>query len=609
MSGGENVASREVEEVLHAHPAVRDVAVIGLPDPRWGEVVTAVVVTRAPVDCRRADRPLPKPSGGLQVAEVRRVRRRAAPQRLRQGPQARAARELHPRRRGLSRADRHRRRSAPRSPPTASSACAPRSTRTCSRRWPTPVEHALRIRASTAEPVGVRAVAHRAVRGAASTTGASSDEFACVRVPTASSRASSRRLLDSTALWLYEDSVLVKEPGDRRATRLAPGPRLLPRRRRPARTTWCPLDPVDAGDGRGPLRPRLAPMGRDLPAEPVRQPTMPIPGTEGELVPDVDALAAAGEVRDRSRSRTEPGDVVVHHARTLHAAGGNRSATTRRRAISVRYCGDDARVLAPARRAAEAAPAALDRRHAVRRSRPEHAPGLATGRGRRVEPVLHLRAMTMYERTRSSTPTTTTTRRSTRSPATSTRGSGRAACSGRHRRPQVPGGRRPGEPGGEQPDVRPDRQGRRDARLLPRQPGRSQPARVPRRPRADPPRVPRPRRAHRASSTSRDSRACWMFPTLGMLYEELLLHDVEARRPHVHRVQPLARRGLGLRLPGPDLRRALPHARRPGLGDPRARVGDRPRRAHDRDAPGGAVHAATVRARPATPSSIRSGRA
>ena len=46
VSGGENVASREVEEVLHGHPAVRDVAVIGLPDERWGEIVTAVVVRR-----------------------------------------------------------------------------------------------------------------------------------------------------------------------------------------------------------------------------------------------------------------------------------------------------------------------------------------------------------------------------------------------------------------------------------------------------------------------------------------------------------------------------------------------------------------------------------
>ncbi|MEO6093241.1 MAG: fatty acyl-CoA synthetase [Novosphingobium sp.] len=45
-SGGENVSSREVEEVLYAHPAVAEAAVIGLPDPRWVEVVTAIVVLR-----------------------------------------------------------------------------------------------------------------------------------------------------------------------------------------------------------------------------------------------------------------------------------------------------------------------------------------------------------------------------------------------------------------------------------------------------------------------------------------------------------------------------------------------------------------------------------
>ncbi len=50
VSGGENVASREVEDVLHAHPAVADVAVIGLPDERWGERVCAVVVAREAVE-------------------------------------------------------------------------------------------------------------------------------------------------------------------------------------------------------------------------------------------------------------------------------------------------------------------------------------------------------------------------------------------------------------------------------------------------------------------------------------------------------------------------------------------------------------------------------
>ncbi|AYJ87741.1 long-chain-fatty-acid--CoA ligase [Sphingomonas paeninsulae] len=45
-SGGENVASREVEEVLFRHAAIAEAAVIGLPDPRWIEAVTAVIVLR-----------------------------------------------------------------------------------------------------------------------------------------------------------------------------------------------------------------------------------------------------------------------------------------------------------------------------------------------------------------------------------------------------------------------------------------------------------------------------------------------------------------------------------------------------------------------------------
>jgi acyl-CoA synthetase (AMP-forming)/AMP-acid ligase II len=47
VSGGENVYPIEVEEALSSHADVDEVAVIGLPDERWGEVVTAVVVPRS----------------------------------------------------------------------------------------------------------------------------------------------------------------------------------------------------------------------------------------------------------------------------------------------------------------------------------------------------------------------------------------------------------------------------------------------------------------------------------------------------------------------------------------------------------------------------------
>jgi fatty-acyl-CoA synthase len=46
-TGGETVSPSQVEELLAAHPAIADVAVVGIPDERWGEVVCAAVVLRA----------------------------------------------------------------------------------------------------------------------------------------------------------------------------------------------------------------------------------------------------------------------------------------------------------------------------------------------------------------------------------------------------------------------------------------------------------------------------------------------------------------------------------------------------------------------------------
>ena len=43
IRGGENIYPREIEQVLYTHPAVGDVAVVGVPDEHWGEQVAAFI--------------------------------------------------------------------------------------------------------------------------------------------------------------------------------------------------------------------------------------------------------------------------------------------------------------------------------------------------------------------------------------------------------------------------------------------------------------------------------------------------------------------------------------------------------------------------------------
>jgi fatty-acyl-CoA synthase len=55
ISGGENISSVEVEGVLLRHPAVQEVAIVGLPNERWGEAPHAFVVLKAGASATEAE--------------------------------------------------------------------------------------------------------------------------------------------------------------------------------------------------------------------------------------------------------------------------------------------------------------------------------------------------------------------------------------------------------------------------------------------------------------------------------------------------------------------------------------------------------------------------
>ena len=80
ISGGENIYSREVEEALASHPAVKDCAVIGVKDEYWGETVRAIVVRSAEISeealiahCRTQIASYKKPKSVLFVDELPRL--------------------------------------------------------------------------------------------------------------------------------------------------------------------------------------------------------------------------------------------------------------------------------------------------------------------------------------------------------------------------------------------------------------------------------------------------------------------------------------------------------------------------------------------------------
>lgn len=145
--------------------------------------------------------------------------------------------------------------------------------------------------------------------------------------------AIARAVLGTGRLQLFFDQLLVKEPGLRMPIAWHQDLTTFPLTGAQVVSIWIPFDPVDEANGV------------------VRY----VPGSHrwGRTIRDRNYAAAPGDeempdpsMLDAVSWSLEPGDIVLHHPLTVHGSEGNRSALARRRALSIRYAGDDIRFLA-----------------------------------------------------------------------------------------------------------------------------------------------------------------------------------------------------------------------------------------------------------------------
>ena len=146
-------------------------------------------------------------------------------------------------------------------------------------------------------------------------------------------------LLDSDKVNFFGDQIFVKEPQTRERTAFHQDATYFEIEGDQCCVMWIPVDPVTLEGG---VMQYVRGSHRD---GKLYQPNVfvsqtPLPGAQGEPLPDIE-----GHMQDHDivHFDVEPGDVIVHHYRTIHGAGGNHTRYQVRRAASLRYCGDDIR--------------------------------------------------------------------------------------------------------------------------------------------------------------------------------------------------------------------------------------------------------------------------
>lgn len=146
-------------------------------------------------------------------------------------------------------------------------------------------------------------------------------------------------LLGSEKVNYFGDQIFVKEPGTRERTAFHQDATYFEIEGDQCCVLWIPVDAVTLENG-AMLYVRGSHRDGALYQPNVFFSQAPLPGAEGDPLPDIEGHMADYDI---VHFDVEPGDVIVHHYRTLHGAGGNTSRYQVRRAASLRYCGDDIR--------------------------------------------------------------------------------------------------------------------------------------------------------------------------------------------------------------------------------------------------------------------------
>ena len=151
------------------------------------------------------------------------------------------------------------------------------------------------------------------------------------------------QLMDSATARFFHEHVLVKEPGASERTPWHHDQPYYPVDGDQNVSMWIALDPVPAETALRFVAGSHKWNRWFIPRKFIDHTPYAAESDRYELLPDIDALIAEHPDEHRVLSfDVEPGDVIVFHYRALHDAPGNPSQSTSRRAVSLRWVGDDA---------------------------------------------------------------------------------------------------------------------------------------------------------------------------------------------------------------------------------------------------------------------------